>query len=80
MDQIEDMSNDDAQSLLRCIPIIESRETLLKLKIVDFPTMKDETRRKLFKDLNKQAFPIILKEEPKALTTNDLARLLNQGA
>ena len=49
------------------------------LKIADYPMMKPDARRKLFNDLKKQANPSILKEEKRAITTADLAQILNRG-
>lgn len=74
--EILDSDNELIESLYECIPTIQAQEILIQLRALDFPMMKDEARRKLHKDLNKQAFPRILKAEEKALTTADLANLL----
>jgi hypothetical protein len=63
--------------LQESIPAIRAQETIAALKVADWPNMKKEARSKLYRDLNKLANPSILREEPKALTTQDLAALLN---
>jgi hypothetical protein len=39
------------------IEVLESRETLMKLKVMDYPNMKSEDRASLHRDLYKKAFP-----------------------
>ena len=63
--------------LQESILAIRAQETIAALKVADWPNMKKEARSKLYRDLNKLANPSILREEPKALTTQDLAALLN---
>ena len=41
--------------------------------------LKPDSRRKMFNDLKKIANPTILKEEKRAITTADLAQLINGG-
>lgn len=76
-DVLFDLDNDTVTSLAMCVDVLTARETLNQLRISDYPMMKQEARRKLFQDLKKQANPRILKEERKALTTKDLAAILN---
>ena len=64
----------------KCIDILQARETIVQTQVSDFPMIKDEARDKFFKVLKNKAYPLIIREEPRAITTNDLARLLNQGA
>lgn len=64
---------------MRCIDVIESQEMLKLFKVQDWQNMKDAQRSKLHRDLQKRAYPAIIKEEKKALSTKDLASILNQG-
>ena len=73
------MDFDTITALTTCIDVIQAREALMQLRISDYPMMKPEARSKLFNSLKKQANPRILKEERKALTTADLAAILNKG-
>lgn len=68
---------DIINKLIDSMPSIEAHEQLMSLSVADFPTMKQEARNKMHKALNKQAKPIIIKEEEKALTSEDLAKLIN---
>lgn len=73
------LSTDEVSSLIKCIEIITAKEMLEDLVIADYPTLKADTRRKIFNDLKKKANPSILKPEARAITTKDLASILNQG-
>lgn len=72
------MDPDDAECLLKCIPVLQARDTLRLIGIQDFPHLKEEARNKRLRELNNTAFPNILREE-RAITTNELASLLNRG-
>lgn len=77
-----ELFNSDSETINQMflsIPAIEAHEQLLAFRVADFPMMKTEARQKLFRSLNKLANPPIIKEEPKALTTEDLAKILNKG-
>ncbi len=37
--------------------VLESRETLMRMKVMDYPNMKPEDRASLHKNLHKKAFP-----------------------
>lgn len=73
---LENMDNDDAELLYRCIEVIESQETILALKIADWPMMKEAPRNKFYNTLNKLANPSTLKSDAKAITMADLAAIL----
>lgn len=51
---------------------------LVQIRVGDFPWKKEEARSRDYNDLNKRAFPETIKEE-RAITTSDLARLINRG-
>ena len=65
--------------MIHCIDVIAAQEQLRELQNADFPSVKKETRDKLWKLLKKTANPTILKEEKRAITTQELASLLNKG-
>lgn len=77
LDDVQGMDNEAVNMLFQALMAIEAQESLTLLRVQDWPNMKKEARSKLFKDLNKIANPSIVKEERKALTTQDLAALLN---
>lgn len=77
--ELMNMEPEAVSQLVESIPCIEAHEQLLALKVSDFPMMKPEARQKLHRSLNKLANPNIIKEEEKALTTEDLAKILNRG-
>jgi hypothetical protein len=72
------MDGDDAHVLHQCIDVLEAREMLIGFRVADFPMLKEDSRNKLFRELNNRAFPNIIREE-RAITTNELAGLLNRG-
>ena len=74
---VHHLDNEEFLMLFETIKAIEAQEQIALLKIQDWPNMKQEVRSRLFRDLNKLSNPSILREEPKALTTQDLAALLN---
>jgi len=63
--------------LSKCIEVIEAQETMLQLKVADFPMMKDEARKKLYQGLKRQAFPSTINGEAKPITTEELAKFLS---
>jgi hypothetical protein len=73
------LPNDLVEELYEWIVPLESQENLAALKLSDYPYMKKEARDKLHKDLYRQGFPSILRGEPKALTGEELARIINNG-
>lgn len=70
--------NETVNQLFQAIPHIEAQEQIAQLKIADFPTMKKEARKTLFDSLKKLANPRIMKEERKALSIDDIAKILNE--
>lgn len=75
--ELYELANSDFQQLLQAIPVLEAQEAMSLLKVQDWPNMKKEARAKLYRDLNKAANPSMMNEEKKALSTADLAALLN---
>ena len=62
------------ETLWLAITQIEAQEILSKLSVADWPNMKKEARAKRHRDLFKMAYPE--KNSKKAITPNDLARIL----
>ena len=77
--EMETISNEDAEMLLKCIDVIDAKEALISLKVVEYPDLKPEAKRRLFRDLKKQANPPIIKPEARAITMADLAQLIGKG-
>jgi len=76
--ELMELDNDYVISLAMCVDILEAREALNLLRIADYPMMKPESRAKLFNTLKKQANPRIMKEERKALSIDDIAKILRE--
>lgn len=79
LDEVYRLENCEATVLIQAIQALEAQEHLAYLRMHDWPHMKKDARNKLFRDLNKLANPVILREERKPLTTEDLAAILNRG-
>lgn len=64
--------------LLEAANVLQARDKLFQLNASDYPQLKKEPRKKLFKQISKVAFP---RDESKIQSTsevmNDLARMLN---
>lgn len=67
-----------AEMLLEQIESVRAKETLLALKIADYPHLKKEARTKWARELHKVAYPGS-DDRQKPVTTADLARLMGGG-
>lgn len=76
--EMELIHNDDLEILFKCIPMLQAQEALVGIKIAEYPNLKAEAKRKLFKDLKKQANPQILKSEARPITMAEIAKLLKE--
>lgn len=72
-----ELDADLANELFDWIEPIRSQEHLHQLRVSDFPTLNQQARKKLHKDLYRSAYPSILVGEPKELTLEELARMSN---
>lgn len=79
LNDVYGMTHEEAMLLLQACAALEAQENITMLRVEDWPHLKKEARSKLFRDLNKLANPVILREERKPLTTQDLAAILNRG-
>ena len=71
---IKNMNMDEFNSYHEAMTRIEAREHLVSLNLADYPNMKSEDRRKLFKSISDKAYP----PKPEDFkSTEDLARFLN---
>jgi hypothetical protein len=77
LNDVYQLDHEEFLMLSDALHSLEAQESISLLRVEDWPNMKKEARTKLYRDLNKIANPSILREEPKALTTQDLAALLN---
>lgn len=77
LDSISRIDSEFAEQMWQAITVIEAQEALVACKISDFPYMKENTRRKFMKDLNRAASPVILKTAPVAMTAKDFAEMIN---
>jgi hypothetical protein len=77
LNDVYQLDHEEFLMLSDALHALEAQESISLLRVQDWPNMKKEARTKLYRDLNKIANPSILREEPKALTTQDLAALLN---
>lgn len=51
------LENETAELYIKAIEVIEAQNMLLQMKVADYPNMKKEDRKKLFKGLHSQAYP-----------------------
>lgn len=68
------MDAEDFKTMLICEETLSNRETLIDLRVADFPTIKSEERQKLHKDIYKKAYP---NQKKKTLTFDDIGGILN---
>jgi hypothetical protein len=70
-----ELEYDRMDAYWRSITIIEAQQTLIALKICDFPHMKKSDRQKWHRQLHKQAYPATWSPR-NAMTNEDLARAI----
>lgn len=70
---------DLGDKLFKSIECLEAEEDLRMIQLLDFPHLKEEPRRKIFKDLKKRLDRNVEKEEGKALTLEELGRVIQNG-
>lgn len=71
--ELEEMAYDRMQMYWYGIDMVEAQETLLKLKIAEYPNMEVKAKKKFNKSLEAQAY---FKQEVKVIKTSDIARVL----
>lgn len=71
IEDIKNLEQDDAHDWYAAITQIEAQQTLLLLKIQDWPDMKKESRSTWHKELHRMAYPATHKE---LVSTEELAR------
>ena len=67
----------DFEILYQAITAIEAQEALLMLEVSDYPHLKPNARKKVYKRLQKLAYPA--QKEEKALSMEEVSRIL-QGS
>lgn len=70
---VSDLDTYEAADYYQCITLIEAQQTLLALKVQDWPNMKQDNRAKWHRELHKKAYPSTHK---KIVTTAELANLI----
>lgn len=75
-DVIENLDVDRADSYWKCIDVIESREMLMKFTQMDYPHLKDDKRRELFKKFDSKTK--VKKSETKKITNKELMDILSR--
>lgn len=68
-DQICEMPTNIYISLFEAVGILQSRERLFSLNLMDYPNMKKEGRTQLFKSIRKKAYPDF---NPKTISFDEL--------
>lgn len=63
-------------SLFNAINVVEAQETLRLMLVADWPNLNKNDRKRIDKDLRKQAYPIQSKREGKALSNDQIATIL----
>lgn len=71
--ELNSMSMDMMMMYWKGIDMLESQETLLSLKISEYPNMELKDKRKLTKSLENKAY---FKQEVKVIKTSDIAKFL----
>jgi len=74
---VNSMQIDEALAMYEYAIIEEAKNALFKLNISDYPSMSAENRRKLFKELRKQAYP---KQMKHGISFSEFARKQKNGS
>lgn len=77
---VMELDFDVAVSLVKLIEPIRAQENLLNIKMLDFPTMKPETRKKFHNSLSRSANNLDFLKREKPLTMEDIARIINDSS
>ena len=72
-DYIDALDCDTFFTYNKAIEAIEAQDILLRLKVADWPNMKQGDRDKFFKEIRKKAYPL---EKPTVLKFDELDSLL----
>lgn len=71
--ELDYMPMDKVMMYWKGIDMIEAQETLLNLKISEYPNMEMKDKRKLTKTLESKAY---FKQEVKVIKTSDIAKFM----
>jgi hypothetical protein len=69
----------DFQNYVRAIPVLRAQESLNQIMIHSYPHSKKEYQQKIHKKLHKEANPSVWSEQKKAITLDEVARMLGRG-
>jgi hypothetical protein len=73
------MPYSDYQDYVRAIPILKAQESLEQIPVYSFANCKNEIKNKIYKKLHKQANPDIWNTPKKAISLEEVARMLKNG-
>lgn len=71
--ELDTMDMDTVMMYWKGIDMLESQETLLSLKISEYPNMEMKDKKKLTKTLESKAY---FKQEVKVIKTSDIAKFI----
>lgn len=77
-DQVMELPAEAGFELWKLVDVIEAQEALISMNVSAYPHMKVSDARELHKSIYKKAYPKIF-ESRKAISTEDLARVLSRG-
>ena len=75
-DIIDNIDEDTAYKYWEAITVIEAQDTMIQMRIADYPMMKTHQRRDFHRSMVKKAYPKTFDPDRKPLTTEQLAERL----
>ncbi len=74
------MPHEDLMGLWHAITVLEARDQLQRLRVQDWPKLKETTRKKYHSELSKEAYPQSLKKvDGKVMSTAEFASFIASG-
>ena len=73
LDSVKKLPFSEFLNMWNCITMIEAQDTLLQIKIANYPNMGTQDKKKFHREMYKKAF---IEKEVKALSTEELAQKL----
>jgi hypothetical protein len=74
LEAVRAMAIEDFNSAYTAITALEGQETIVQMKVAQYPQMMPNDREKFYRAVNKMAFP---NQVPKAISIEEMARLVN---
>ena len=76
LEYIDEMPYSDVLEFHEAITVLQARDRLVDMNIMDYPRMKTESRRKLHRQVNKLANPVHLQ---KPMDFDEFIQKVNSG-